>query len=186
LTFYQNGRAIEDQASPAGSRGRPANRRSSDAAGRTLAIRFVKSFGFSGNDFEAAEKTLTDAGVPALPSSVFTRVMGKSYEQAAAADHWHTLKLIESHRALLIKGEGGDFRAAREASCSHEIQEIRAVATGTRTVQGVKVVAGGCCSACDALDERPYSFEQALQDLPIPRVCTASWCTCAWSAHARA
>jgi len=163
-----------------------SSKRDSQATGRVLALRFVRSLGFSVHDFEIAEQALRQGpDDDVLPSAVFWRVMQKSYEDARALDHWHTLTLIDAHRALLIKGEGGDFRAAREASSSHEIQEIMALGSvfSSRSVSAVKVVSGGCCPPCDALDDRCYSFSQALNELPIPRVCTASWCTCTWVAQ---
>ncbi|MCF7836257.1 hypothetical protein K9N08_02305 [Candidatus Gracilibacteria bacterium] len=78
---------------------------------------------------------------------------------------FQTLKMINYQMALFLNQEGRDCFAALQESAKMELLSLKA-----RGVKKVQIITCGqdSCEACQKLDKRVFTIEEALEKKPIP------------------
>jgi hypothetical protein len=95
------------------------------------------------------------------------------------------LQQIYWEMARQLHEEGRSYRRnmqrAHEARHRWEQAKLEEVFEDEVARWRTTVVANACCDACQTLDGHTYTFDQAIEEMPLPpEDCTRDWCNCTW------
>jgi hypothetical protein len=157
------------------------------ASAKKKAMRRIEAMGLTASDYEAAEAELTEQfGSPAGAGDVYWSLANQQLLLLGdPRRNGYEMSQIRWQMALHLKEEGRP--AANTLKLAHKerlwyeqakIADIDDEAAQWRTV----AIANGCCDVCKQFDGRTYTFEQAIEEMPLPPDdCTSDWCNCSWS-----
>ncbi len=153
-------------------------------AARNKAMRRIEGMGLSEADYESKANELAEKwGSRPQPSDVYWTLANEQVMQLGDPRHsGQEIAQIYWSMALVMREEGRgheDFqRRSHHARLTHGQATVEEFGAGWMAV----VIAGGCCDVCAEMDGRTYTFEQALEEMPLPpEGCTRGWCTCMWA-----
>ena len=118
--------------------------------------------------------------------------LNRQVRQAYESSDFHSASMAHFQQALLLFEEGRiDHHPSAQLSRQDEVRYHRGNAVNLGYTK-VQVVSQGdaACPACHALDGREYTFDQAIDQMPIPvRECETQadknphggWCGCSYS-----
>lgn len=157
------------------------------ASARKKAIRRIDWMGLTEADYDSKALELAEKwGTPPSPGDVYWTLANEQVHRLGdPRQSGYEMQQIYSGMAQHLREEGRPHehlqRQAHHARLAYERAKIEGFLQENDQMWPVQVLGNACCEACELLDGRTYTFEQALQEMPLPpEKCTRGWCNCSW------
>ena len=114
--------------------------------------------------------------------------LNREVAELSKSRDWGSLSYAYFQMALQLQGEGKDFFHVLQESARWKLHDFK-----KKDIKRVKISSVGGCPACEELNGKVYSIEDALKEMPIPcKDCTfdlhgehasIGWCRCIYVAE---
>ncbi len=157
------------------------------ASAKKKAIRRIEALGLTVADYETTEAELTKQfGTRPNPGDVYWRVANEQVMRLGDPRiNGYEMQQIRSQMARHSKEEGRSAvhiqKLGHKERLWYEKASLADYAGDDGSPWRARVSANACCDVCEELDGRIYTFDQAIEEMPIPPDgCTRGWCNCGW------
>jgi len=149
-------------------------------------------------DYYREEKRLSEKfGTTASPGDIYWGLANQTLQKLISDPkngdiaHWgrnaHQIQMLYWKMGLHLLRENrpreqvqNQQRESHKWDLTKEYQSDLAVVG--HPISMVYVMADTCCSTCQLLEGEEYTYEKALEEMPLPQTdCEKEWCTCMWN-----
>ena len=154
-------------------------------AARNKALRRIEWLGVTDRDFDVRERQLAEQwGTDPHPGDVFWSIANEKITALGSEGQWHELSMLYQQMGAHLLDEGKPHRRLQQQAHEAELRHLATLSEwepeGRRRAV---ILANACCDACEQLDGQVFTFEEAMDAIPLPpEVCEREWCNCLWSA----
>lgn len=162
---------------------------------RNRALRDLAGMDLDETDYRREEKRLSEKfGSNASPGDIYWGLANQTLQKLIAdpkngdAEHWHR----NAHQIQMLYWKMG-LHLLRENRSREQVQDQQREShkwrltkehrtyLSMRKTSIFSIDVGSCCDTCRILEGGEYTFEKALEEMPLPQVdCEKDWCTCWW------
>ncbi len=157
---------------------------------RNKVLRRLPVLGLEEGAYLLEEQRLSEQfGHTPSPGDVFWGLANSTLQRLVPnpAKNGHQIKQIYWHMGLHLLDEGRSReRVQREQRESHrwqltgELNEWQGFGGAGERLAVIRT--DTCCETCGALDWTEFTYEEAIDKLPLPQAeCERDWCTCMWT-----
>jgi hypothetical protein len=148
------------------------------------AQRLIQEIGASLEDYARIEaELLAEFGCVPAPRDVFWRAANEIVVAGAQRNQWSIVAWAYWKMAYtLFEDEQPHQHLARECERAFVLDYLTKRNAMNQTEGKVlRILANACCEECEAFHLREYTFDEALEENPLPPSgCTNGWCSCSW------